>query len=92
MNPTLRAALIADVTKAIQVARIVESVHHDGARGRLREVLVGELIRPLLPPSFDIMTGILVDHEGDAAKNQSGQEDVLIYSSEVLPGGIRHRR
>lgn len=89
MNPTLRAALIADVTKAIHVARIVESVHHDGARGRLREVLVGELIRPLLPPTFDIMTGILVDHEGDSATNQSGQEDVLIYSREVLPGGIR---
>ena len=88
MNPTLRAALVADVAHAIATAKAVESIDHLGTRGRLREVLISELFRPLFPSTFEIMTGVLVDHAGDSAHNQSGQEDILVYSREVLPGGM----
>lgn len=54
----------------------------------MREVLLAELFRPLLPSTFDIMTGVLVDHRGGSALHQSGQEDILVYSREVLPGGV----
>jgi hypothetical protein len=89
VNPILRDAISADITRAIAVAKSVQSIEHLGTRGRLREVLVSELLRPLLPTNFDIMTGILVDHQGGSAHNQSGQEDILIYSRDALPGGIR---
>lgn len=89
MNPILRAALVADVAHAVATAKAVNDVNHLSTRGRLREVLISELFRPLFPSTFEIMTGVLVDHTGNSAHNQSGQEDILIYSREVLPGGMR---
>jgi hypothetical protein len=55
----------------------------------LREILIQELIKPLLPPIWEVSTGVLVDHTGAKAENQSGQEDILICSRELIPGGIR---
>ncbi len=88
MNPTLRAALVADVAHAIATTKAVAGINNLGTCGRLREVLVSELFRPLFPSTFEIMTGVLVDHTGNSAHNQSGQEDILVYSREVLPGGM----
>jgi hypothetical protein len=89
VNPILRNAVSADIARAVATAKAVDAIEHLETRGRVREVLISDLFRPLLPTTFDIMTGILVDHTGGSALNQSGQEDILIYSREALPGGLR---
>lgn len=85
----LRELFICKIGAALDEARIYDRVEHSGTRGRLREILIQELIKPLLPPVWEVSTGVLVDHMGAKAENQSGQEDILIYSHELIPSGIR---
>ncbi len=80
---------VCKIGAALDEARIYDRVEHSGTRGRLREFLIQELIKPLLPPVWEVSTGVLVDHTGAKAENQSGQENSLIYSHELIPSGIR---
>lgn len=89
MNSILRASFVNRINSALAEARTYASINHMGVRGRLREILVEELIRPLLPPIWEIATGVLVDHKGDDSSGQSGQEDILIFSRDLIPAGIR---
>lgn len=89
MNRILRDAFAADIKRAIDTAKAVQAVEHLGVRGRIREILAGELIRPLFPATVEIITGVVADHAGSAAANQSGQEDILVYSTDAMPGGLR---
>jgi hypothetical protein len=79
---------VCKIGAALDEARIYDRVEHSGTRGRLREFLIQELIKPLLPPVWEVSTGVLVDHTGAKAENQSGQENSLIYSHELIPSGI----
>lgn len=73
--------LSAKVKHAIYLSKQLGDLEHAVLKGRLRELLVTELIEPLLPNGVRAITGILIDSKG----NQSNQLDIIIYSSDILP-------
>lgn len=50
-------------------------------QGRMREVALNQLFKPLLPSDVTVGTGKIVDADG----RQSAQTDVVIYSPRLLP-------
>ena len=80
-NSIFRTRLISSVATAVRHAHDAAQSSHLGVRGRLREVALQELIRPLLPNGIQAGTGIVVDSDG----RQSNQIDIIIYSTSLLP-------
>jgi hypothetical protein len=69
------------IESALAAARHASELKHPGLTGTAREILVRELIRPLLPPHISIGTGKIVDHVGHA----SDEIDIVLYDRSVLP-------
>ena len=84
MNPTYRSIFVARVAAALGAARAVESVHHTGVKGTIREVLIRDLFRPLLPADLGVGTGQIAASDGVL----SPQQDVVIYSKDILPPAL----
>ena len=81
MNPHIRGSYELRVQSALAAASHAAAIKHPGLKGEVREILVRELLRPLLPPTFAFGTGKVVDHQG----NESAQMDVVVYDRAVLP-------
>jgi hypothetical protein len=82
MNVLYRAAFTARATYALQVARAVAPLEHSGVKGAIREVLVADLFRPLLPADVGITTGVVISAHEQA---QSAQQDIIIFNRRILP-------
>jgi hypothetical protein len=80
-NDIFRARLVAAIGNAIREAENASLHEHFGDRGTIRQIVLERLIRPLLPMSFDLGTGTIVDALGQ----KSGQTDIVVYSREILP-------
>jgi hypothetical protein len=80
-NPAIRSSYELRIQAALAGARHAAAINHPGLQGEVREILVRELLRPLLPPTFALGTGKIVDHLG----NESDQIDVVIYDRAVMP-------
>lgn len=80
-NDLFRRRTISAIQQAIREAHDASLHDHHGVRGRIREIVVERLIRPLLPMSFAVGSGTIVD----AAGKSSAETDVVIYSRELLP-------
>ena len=72
----------ARVQAAIQAARAASSVGHAGLKGRLREILVRDVLKPLLPADLGVGTGVVVDYYGG---HQSREQDIVLYDRAILP-------
>ena len=71
-------------SRAIQTvgaARALKSVSHSGLKGALREVVVRDLLEPLLPPEYIIGSGQIIS----AYSQASGQTDIVVCDRRVLP-------
>lgn len=69
------------VEAALASARRASAINHPGLQGEVREILVRELLRPLLPPTLALGTGKIIDHTG----GESDQIDVVVYDRAVMP-------
>jgi len=58
------ALLVARIGQALAEAEAISALPHTGLRGRFREILVGNLLKPLLPPTCSILHGTTVDPNG----------------------------
>jgi hypothetical protein len=54
-----RAAQMAGAAKALK------SINHSGLKGQLREVVVRELLNPVLPPGYIVGQGEIVSAYGE---------------------------
>jgi hypothetical protein len=81
VHPSFQAQFRLRISSAIAAAKEVGAVEHPGLVGQLREILVRELLRPILPPSVGFGTGKIVDHLG----NESRQVDVIVYDRSLMP-------
>jgi hypothetical protein len=70
-----RAAQMAGAAKALK------SINHSGLKGQLREVVVRELLNPVLPPGYIVGQGEIVS----AYRGTSNQIDVVIADRRILP-------
>lgn len=81
MNTIYRSLFVSRVAAAIGAAKEVATLTHTGVKGTIREILVRDLFRPLLPSDFGVGTGQIA-----TAKNElSPQQDVVIYDRRILP-------
>lgn len=69
------------VETAIAAAQHVSTVGHHGLVGQLREIIVRELLRPIVPDYVGFGTGKIVDHVG----RESRQVDLVIYDRRMMP-------
>lgn len=81
MNETYYELVLSRVRAAIDAAQSVRTVGHDGLRGRLREIVIRELLRPTLPADIGLGTGEIVT----AANQTSSEQDVVMYDKRILP-------
>lgn len=84
MHTAYRALLSSHVMTAVNAARAAAAISHRGVRGRIREILVGELFRPLAPADIGVGTGQVISSAGDT----SAEQDVVIYDRRVLPPAL----
>lgn len=76
-----RQVAIHNIEKAMAAASASSSIKHPQLRGRLREIVVTELIQPFLTPHTKVATGTIIDHYG----NQSNQIDIILYDERITP-------
>lgn len=81
MNTIYRSLFVSRVAAAIGAAKAVAVVTHSGVKGTIREILLRELFRPLLPADIGVGTGLIATNQGDL----SPQQDVVIYDKRILP-------
>ena len=60
MNKLYRSLVVERIRTALATARAVSTVEHAGVKGEIREVLIADLFRPLLPADIGVATGILI--------------------------------
>ena len=69
---------------------LARTVRHPGESGRAREQILAEFFQKLLPKSFSVSTGFVIDATGAISK----QTDLIIYRNDYHPvfeiGGIKH--
>lgn len=80
-NEVYRNRLINDIQYAVNEARGAAGVHHPGLIGRIRELAAEKLLRPILPASFSVGTGKIVDRNGAL----SAEVDLVVYNRNLLP-------
>jgi hypothetical protein len=81
MNEYYKILLNNNIKKAVLDAASASMIKHPSLTGRLREIIVKQLLNPLLNDNFDIGTGKVVDYNGVESK----EIDICIYSKNLLP-------
>lgn len=81
MNTAIRSLILARIKSTIAAADAVRHLRHAGLKGLMREILVRELLVPILPPTSGIGCGEIVD----SYDNHSTQQDVVIYDKSIVP-------
>ncbi len=81
VNPLYRDLVLAQAQAAVAAAGSVSRVPHAGLKGQLREIVVRELLRPLLPLDFVLATGQVVSAYGDV----SDQVDIGACDRRLVP-------
>jgi hypothetical protein len=87
--------LITNILTALNKEVITEldlakAINHPGESGRAREQIIAAFLGRLLPSSFSISTGFVIDATGGISR----QIDIVIYRNDYHPifeiGGIKH--
>ncbi len=82
MNQTYRDFYRARVISAVAAAKAATGISHGGIKGEIREILLRDLFRPLLPADIGVGTGQVIS----AYTNElSRQQDILLYDRRILP-------
>src|SRR3989304_5727458 len=81
MNITYRDLVLARIKGVIEHAKATTTVQHQGLKGTLREILIRDLFRPLLPTDIGVGTGEIISAGG----KKSRQQDVVIFDRRILP-------
>ena len=81
MSNLYRERLLAKISGALHEWRAEDATEHAGTKGRVRELFLTDLLKPLLSPSMTACTGMAIDSSGA----QSGQIDVIVLDLDVAP-------
>lgn len=77
-----QAILRAKIISAVEHAKAAADLTHQGVKGTVLEILVGQLFRPLLPADIGIGTGQIIE---SYTGRLSGQIDIILYDRSILP-------
>jgi len=91
MTGVLPTLLRQHIAAAVNKATTMSAIPHAGLQGRFRELLVGEVMAHLLPPTCMICRGTVIDSEGARFVTRSPlgkhkvEDDILIVDRETIP-------
>lgn len=80
-NSHYKKLIVSRVKSFIEESKVANKFSHMGLRGEVRESGLAKLIKDLLPSTWEIGSGLIID-END---NCSGQVDIVIFYKEALP-------
>ncbi|WP_223606478.1 DUF6602 domain-containing protein [Chryseobacterium sp. OSA05B] len=83
MNGYILDKLRADSSHLLQLSSNEEKVQHTGLRGRLRELLIDNILTPWLPPYVLCGTGTIIEAENLA--RESTQDDIILFDKTLAP-------
>jgi len=83
MNNYILDKLKADSLHLIHLSTNEEKVQHTGLRGRLRELLINNILTPWLPPYVLTGTGTII--EAKNLKRESTQDDIILFDKTLAP-------
>jgi len=72
-----------DSAHILAMAENESLIQHPGLKGRLRELLIDNILAPWLPPYVSCGTGMIISAED--IQRQSTQDDIIIYDSSLVP-------
>lgn len=81
MHNIYRDLVCSRAIQMVGAARAMTSVTHNGLKGALREIVVRDLLEPLLPPEYVVGSGQIISAWGQT----SGQTDIVVCDRRVLP-------
>lgn len=81
MNTVYRNLILARIQAAVEAARAVTKMTHKGLKGQLREIVIKDLFRPLLPADVGVASGQIISSDD----RQSREQDVVIFDKRILP-------
>jgi hypothetical protein len=81
VHPVFDSQFRIRVQGALAAAERLGALQHRGLAGQLRELLVRELLRPVVPDYVGFGTGKIVDYLG----GESRQIDLIIYDKRMMP-------
>ncbi|MBI4777300.1 MAG: hypothetical protein HY788_24465 [Deltaproteobacteria bacterium] len=64
----------------IEQAKAIGDIGHPVSKGKLRELFVGNCLKPFLTSQFGIGTGHIINHVGD----ESPECDIIIYDKRIV--------
>ena len=73
----------------LAMAENESQIQHPGLKGRLRELLIDNMLTPWLAPYISCGTGTIIAAED--IQRQSTQEDIIIYDSSLVPPVLASR-
>ncbi len=89
-NPSTNDDLRALADETLRRLELAPQIEHPGESGRAREQMLIAFIEQLIPSSFGVSTGFVVDALGGKSK----QVDVVVYRTDYAPvfeiGGVKH--
>ncbi|NOZ84484.1 MAG: hypothetical protein GXP60_06755 [Epsilonproteobacteria bacterium] len=83
MNNYILDKLRADSLHLIHLSMNEEKVQHTVLRGRLRELLIDNILTPWLPPYVISGTGTIIEAEN--GKRESTQDDIILFDKTLAP-------
>jgi hypothetical protein len=81
MHQAYQDLIVNRATQMAGAAKALKSINHSGLKGQLRELVVRELLNPVLPPGYIVGQGEIVS----AYSGTSNQIDVVIADRSILP-------
>lgn len=70
------------ISAAIAEARTASAFTHQGVKGKVLEILISKLFKPLLPSDIGIGTGQIVEQSGEMI---SPEMDIVLYDRSIVP-------
>ena len=81
MNKLYRMMAEAAAERALAAAKHAGAIEHAGLKRRAREIFVSELLPPVLSPTMNVCTGVIIDTND----GQSKQTDVIVFDRRIAP-------
>jgi hypothetical protein len=69
------------IATAISASGSIATITHPGVKGKIREILIKDLFRPLFPSDLGLGTGQIVTSRNEI----SSEQDVIVYNRRILP-------
>ncbi|WES95744.1 hypothetical protein P2W68_12835 [Chryseobacterium arthrosphaerae] len=83
MNNYILDKLRADSSHLLLLSTNEEKIQHTGLRGRLRELLIDNILTPWLPPYVVSGTGTIIEAEN--LTRESTQDDIILFDKTLAP-------